>query len=1021
MNFSIRFGALLSAAALFAGCAGGTAGVGAGGMGTAAVPRGQVVLFDGSQASLGRWQQVGPGQFTLQPDGSIVSEGGMGLLYYAGQPFRDFVLELEYRAESPGANSGIFVRFPERPTDPWDAVRGGYEIQIDDIQRNPINVTGAVYSFSAPFRVASRPAGEWNQYRIEVVGQRYQIYLNGEKVNDFFGTRGREGFIGLQNHDDESRVHFRNIRVTPLRVANAPERMGDLFAVRAQRAPIRVLAITATHGFRHGDAINASREVLQDVARATEFDFTFTEDLAVLSPENLAQYDVIFFANSTLRSQLPEAAEGDGPESYAITLDTPQGTMRGRLVLAGEEGTITIDGSPEIPLQNLRIRDDNVTFAFDGGEYGRIVATTRRSADAIEGTLAVGQLDIPVRGTRAATGAAGAGFTPVNEAQQRAIMDFVRAGKGVAVAHSGLDAFYAWDEYREMVGGGLFQSHPWTQSVRINVEETANPAVRHLGSNFWLRDEIYVLDENPRWNSRVLLSLDMPSAGVHESPADATANDVPLSWIRNHEGGRVFVTSLGHFADVWGTPDFVQHVLEGLRMAAGRVPADFAGHRVKEPVVTDVWAVDQAIDTRGNVWVVNLLGRLHYHDIATGQTTLALEIATTDPAQIEHGLLGVAVDPEFYDGQPYVYLYYTEPETIINTLSRFTWRDGRLDPASERVLLRVPTEPACCHQAGALEWGPDGTLFISTGDTGQSGTKPDMEISQARLDAFVERNELTDYHWSRLVDTENTAQNLQDLRGKILRINRDGSIPRDNPFFGQPGVRWEIYSYGLRNPYRFKYDAPSGRLYIAVVGPDAPFDYDEYNVAMRGGENFGWPRNLGRLFYNEWRREDIANFVPPMWEYTYATGSRSAKFGPIYRSEGPQAFPDMQGKAFIADWSRRWIKYGDVVNGIFESDTENSVRTDGYVVRMPARRLANVRTFDVLEGTSPISLDVGPDGCIYVSEFDGFWRPGPRSNVSRYCWNRGAAAPAATAGGGGTADAPAAAQAAEHGHGSRGH
>jgi hypothetical protein len=100
------------------------------------------------------------------------------------------------------------------------------------------------------------------------------------------------------------------------------------------------------------------------------------------------------------------------------------------------------------------------------------------------------------------------------------------------------------------------------------------------------------------------------------------------------------------------------------------------------------------------------------------------------------------------------------------------------------------------------------------------------------------------------------------------------------------------------------------------------------------------------------------------------------------------AFPNLQGKLIVYDWSRKWIKYGDVVNGTFESDTVASMRTDNRQFRIDTERLANLKTFDVLGATSPISLDVGRDGCLYVAEFDGFWRAANNSqaNVSRYCW-----------------------------------
>ena len=97
---------------------------------------------------------------------------------------------------------------------------------------------------------------------------------------------------------------------------------------------------------------------------------------------------------------------------------------------------------------------------------------------------------------------------PLTHAHRKAIMDFLADGKGFAGAHSALDALYGWNEYREMVGGGLFESHPWTQPVRINVEDIDNESTRHLGHSFEIRDEIYVLDKNPRWSSHVLASLD---------------------------------------------------------------------------------------------------------------------------------------------------------------------------------------------------------------------------------------------------------------------------------------------------------------------------------------------------------------------------------------------------------------------------------------------------------------------------------------------------------------------------------
>lgn len=242
--------------------------------------------------------------------------------------------------------------------------------------------------------------------------------------------------------------------------------------------------VTATTGWRHEDAIEAAKEVMEDIEQSTEFEIDFSEEVGAFTGEGLAPYDLLLFANSSLR-----VAEPDDPE----------------------------DREPN-PFRN--------------------------------------ENPAPL----------------LTQAQEQAILDFVRSGNGVAVAHSGIDAFYGSRGYREMVGGGLFASHPWTQQVQIDVEDPGHPAVAHLGENFRLHDEIYVLDANPRPNSHVLLSLNLPSVGGEPDSPTATPGDYPISWTREYGGGRVFVTTLGHFPDVWRSPAYLQHLLQGMRIAAGREP-----------------------------------------------------------------------------------------------------------------------------------------------------------------------------------------------------------------------------------------------------------------------------------------------------------------------------------------------------------------------------------------------------------------------------------------------------------------
>jgi hypothetical protein len=176
-----------------------------------AAPRATIELFDGH--TLSGWRHSGPGRFTVER-GALVSHGGMGLLWYSLRRFGNFELQVDWKAADRCNNSGIFVRFPGRPASPLDAVNTGYEVQIDDCDQRGLKYqTGAIYDFQAARRLASRPAGQWNRYVIRVVAQHYTVVLNGERVTEFDGTRGRVGYVGLQNHDPTSRVSFRRPRV----------------------------------------------------------------------------------------------------------------------------------------------------------------------------------------------------------------------------------------------------------------------------------------------------------------------------------------------------------------------------------------------------------------------------------------------------------------------------------------------------------------------------------------------------------------------------------------------------------------------------------------------------------------------------------------------------------------------------------------------------------------------------------------------------------------------------------------
>ncbi|MFL6469840.1 MAG: DUF1080 domain-containing protein [Nitrososphaeraceae archaeon] len=175
-------------------------------------------LFDGQ--SIDGWRMAGPGRFVLvEPGKSLQSQEGMGLLWYTKKKYKDFVLKVDWKVSRRADNSGVFVRFSNPDNDPMIAVNTGYEIQIDDMAMpdgNPLHKTGAIYNFAAPSNAAaaSKPVGQWNTFEIEVTGQRYSVTLNGEIViPEFTGNRSTEGYIGIQNHDADSHVSFKNIRI----------------------------------------------------------------------------------------------------------------------------------------------------------------------------------------------------------------------------------------------------------------------------------------------------------------------------------------------------------------------------------------------------------------------------------------------------------------------------------------------------------------------------------------------------------------------------------------------------------------------------------------------------------------------------------------------------------------------------------------------------------------------------------------------------------------------------------------
>lgn len=424
--------------------------------------------------------------------------------------------------------------------------------------------------------------------------------------------------------------------------------------------------------------------------------------------------------------------------------------------------------------------------------------------------------------------------------------------------------------------------------------------------------------------------------------------------------------------------------LQGL--GAGRPPSGLQrsvlAEGLREPITLDV-AAD------GRVMLAERRGRIVLWDPRDpGLRTIASLNVFTGP---EDGLLGLALHPGFVTNG-WVFCYHGTPGVLENRLSRFTVKEGLLDPASQRILLRVPTRiPKPNHSGGGLAFDPAGHLYLGTGDY----TDADRSEGFAPLDHRPGQE---------FNDSERTAANTADWRGKILRIHPepDGTytIPAGNLFpAGDPKALPEIYAMGCRNPFRLSFDGPGGRLFWGDVGPDAiqpdpergPAGFDEFHVTRTAG-NFGWPysiadnrpyrrfdfgtRRAGEAYdpehpvnespFNTGRRElpparPAFLWYPPgpsaRWPEV-GSGPRSAMAGPTYHFsaglDSPAKLPaEWDGATFLFDWERGWIL------GAWLDGQDRVTRLKPLLTGAKFRR--------------PICLRLGPDGALYLIEWGSRW------------------------------------------------
>ncbi|GAA2125294.1 ThuA domain-containing protein [Streptomyces synnematoformans] len=613
--------------------------------------------------------------------------------------------------------------------------------------------------------------------------------------------------------------------------------------------------------------------------------------------------------------------------------------------------------------------------------------------------------------------------------QRAAVQTYVNNGGGIAAIHNTLDMgieneFPWWDEL--INGGAHMPSHsPGTLQGTAKVADTVHPSTKGLPQRWERPEEWYNFDVNPRGDVHVLVTADETT---YNPGGDAMGADHPISWCRNAEGGRVWATAMGHESSAYSEPEFRDHVVGGVQWAAGAEPGDCGGTVWDgyEKVALDDDTVDPMeldVADDGRVYYIQRAGQVQVFDPATHQTTTAgkLDVYTGG----EDGLVGMELDPKF-EKNGWIYLYYAPAGSAedVNRLSRFTLKNGTLDPASEKQLLDVPayrdrTYPEPGHTGGAVEFGPDGTLYLGTGDDVPPNLSPDWQ-GYAPID-WREGQEM--------LDSARTAGNTNDLRGKILRIKpkKDGGykIPGGN-LFGkkQKKTRPEIYAMGFRNPFRFTVDQETGYVHVADYGPDrglptterGPEGLVEYNVIKKPG-NFGWPfchgDNQPYAPYNPDTGEvgekfDCANPVnpspnntgltelpdiqlPEIW-YGYGVseafpemgeGGSAPMSGPVYRydEDNPSEtkFPEyFDGASFLYEWSRNYVK-----EIRFDEDEE----------------LLKINDFlSTAKFIKPMDMTFGADGSLYVLEWGSEFGGGNNdSGLYRIDYSQGKRSPVAKA------------------------
>ena len=331
--------------------------------------------------------------------------------------------------------------------------------------------------------------------------------------------------------------------------------------------------------------------------------------------------------------------------------------------------------------------------------------------------------------------------------------------------------------------------------------------------------------------------------------------------------------------------------------------------------------LEQANDGSGRLFVVEQGGTIRIIQNGSVLSQPFLDISSKVITGGEMGLLGVTFHPNFQQsGKLYVNYVRSSSGQIQSVIAEYQLaasNPNQADPASERILLTVnQVGNFSNHKAGQLAFGPDGFLYFGLGDGGSEG------------------------------DPFGNGQNTQTLLGKLMRIDVDATspglqyrVPPDNPFVGGGGLP-EIWAFGFRNPWRFSFDRPTGRLFLGDVGQDS---FEEVDIVTKGG-NYGWNIMEGLHCFNPPSGCNMTGLVLPIAEYSHAEGDAIIG-GYVYHGA---AIPALQG-AYI---------FGDLGSGKIWALTQPSPNTF-------------TRTLLATTGKFTSSLGQDQSGELYLVDYSG--------------------------------------------------